>query len=88
VNGHDRALRMALVAYVAALRRLDRAMANFDEADVPLSPDRDGRVPPWTAEQQVVMAECAEAWAAVVKQRRAHDVAVREAEHPETWRHA
>jgi hypothetical protein len=63
-------------------------MMQFERVGVPLEPARDGRIMPWSDEQSTVMGACAAAWTAVVRQRRAYDVAVREAGHPETWPHA
>jgi hypothetical protein len=65
-------------AYLGALRRLDRAMNMFNEANVPLAPDEDGRPAPWTIEGVVVMRSCARAWMAVVAARRGYDAALRD----------
>ena len=47
----------ARVAYLAAVRRLDRALRRFDTCDIPLDPGR-GREPiPWSREHvQIVLA--------------------------------
>lgn len=84
----EKEARRARAAYVGALRQLARAMTDFERVGVPLEPLADGRIAPWSARQQEVMVACAEAWEGVVRQRRAYDVAVREAGHPETWPHA
>jgi hypothetical protein len=88
VNGHDRAARLARVAYVGALRRLAAAMVEFEAVHVPLEPGPGGRIEAWSADHQRVMAACAQAWTEVVQRRRAFDVAVHEAGHREVWRHA
>jgi hypothetical protein len=88
MNGHDRAARMARVAYIGALRRLAAAMIDFERARVPLEPGPDGQIAPWSEQEHDVMAACAQAWSEVVERRRAFDVAVHEAGHREIWRHA
>ena len=88
VNGHDRAARMARVAYVGALRRLAAAMVEFEAAHIPLAPGPDGQIAPWSEHEQRVMTTCAQAWSEVIECRRAFDVAVHEAGHREIWRHA
>jgi hypothetical protein len=63
-------------------------MTEFERVGVPLEPGRDGRIAPWNSEHAAVMGACAEAWVALLKQRRVFEVAVSEASHPETWPHA
>jgi hypothetical protein len=62
--------------YLGALRRLHRAMGMFNEAAVPLVPNEDGRLAPWTSEDVAVMRSCAEAWRAVVSARLGYDAAL------------
>jgi hypothetical protein len=88
VGTQEKEARRARAAYVGALTQLARAMTEFEQVGVPLEPLPSGRIAPWSAAQQAVMVACAEAWGAVVRQRRAYDVAAREANHPETWPHA
>jgi hypothetical protein len=72
-NSHDRDLRQARLAYVAAVRRLEVAMDRLGAAEVPLDP-RPGVEPrPWTTQHVAVMREVAEAFAQVVNRRRAWD---------------
>lgn len=63
-------------------------MGEFERADLPMLPGRDGRIAIWTDEQCAVMDGCAQAWGAVVARHREYRSAVRTAGHPETWRHA
>jgi hypothetical protein len=88
VGTQEKEARRARAAYVGALAQLARAMTEFERVGVPLEPLPSGRIAPWSAQQQMVMVACAEAWEAVVRQRRAYDTAIREVTHPETWPHA
>lgn len=84
----EKEARRARAAYMGALRQLAQAMTEFERVGVPLEPLPSGRIAPWSDRQLGVMVACADAWEAVVRQRRAYDMAVREAGHPETWPHA
>jgi hypothetical protein len=84
----EKEARRARAAYVGAVAQLARAMTDFERVGVPLEPLPSGRIAPWSPQQQEVMQACAEAWQAVVSQRRSYEVATREAGHPETWPHA
>jgi hypothetical protein len=65
-------------SYLGALRRLDVAMAAFNEATVPMLPMENGRLAPWTREHVAVMRAAAEAWAGIVAARRGYDAAIRD----------
>jgi hypothetical protein len=69
-------------AYLGAVHRLLRALKAFSEARVPLEPDAQGGLAPWTARHVAVMRECAEAWPAVVERRRAYDTLLRDLGEP------
>jgi hypothetical protein len=69
-------------AYVGALKRLARAMTDFDDAEVPLDPDEHGQLPPWTREHVAVMRTCAAAWPELVEARRVYDALVRDLARP------
>ena len=84
----EKEARRARAAYVGAVAQLARAMTDFETVGVPLAPLPSGRIAPWSPRQQEVMASCAEAWTALVRQRRSYETALREAGHPETWPHA
>ena len=87
-GSYERELRQARVGLVGAVRRLEEAMGRFEAAEVPLWPDHDGAIPPWTAAQQAVMKSAADAWRNVVNARQAYDSAARTAGHPSEWPHA
>lgn len=87
VGTKDREARRARVSYLGALAQLARVMAEFERVGVPLEPEPDGRIPPWSAEHKAIMTACAGAWDAVVRLRRVYEVALREAGSPETWPH-
>jgi hypothetical protein len=72
---HEREARLARSAYIAAVIQLSRAMQSWEEARVALDPGHGGLVP-WTEEQHRLTREAAEAWAAVVAQRRAYETAL------------
>jgi hypothetical protein len=72
-NSHDRDLRLARAAYVGAVRRLDVAMRQFDNSDIPMNPGPGPEPRPWTAEHMAMMTEVAEAFGAVVHRRREWD---------------
>ncbi|WP_203927944.1 hypothetical protein [Virgisporangium ochraceum] len=72
-NGHDRDLRQARLAYVAAVRRLDIALDHLGVADVPLDPGPSSEPTPWTAQHVAVMREVTEAFVEVFNRRRTWD---------------
>ncbi|GAA1025773.1 hypothetical protein GCM10009557_01010 [Virgisporangium ochraceum] len=72
-NSHDRDLRQARLAYVAAVRRLDAAMDHFGAADVPLDPGPGSDPKPWTAHHLAAMREVTEAFVDVFNRRRTWD---------------
>jgi hypothetical protein len=72
-NSHDRELRRARLAYVAAVRRLDVALDRFGVSDVPLEPGPGPQPRPWTADHVAVVREVAAAFVAVLDRRRAWD---------------
>jgi hypothetical protein len=72
-NSHDRDLRGARLAYVAAVRRLDAALARLAVSDVPLEPGPGPEPRPWSAEHVALMRDLAAAVVAVLDRRRAWD---------------
>jgi hypothetical protein len=72
-NSHDRDLRRARMAYVAAVRRLDVAMREFDESDIPMDPGPGPEPRPWTPHHVALMREVVAAFSAVLDRRRAWD---------------
>jgi hypothetical protein len=72
-NSHDRDLRLARTAYVAAVRRLDAAMRHFDASDIPMDPGPVPQPRPWTAHHVALVREMAEAATAVLDRRREWD---------------
>lgn len=72
-NSHDRDLRQARLAYVAAVRRLDDAMHHLGVCDLPLDPGSGPEPRPWTAQHVAVLTETASAIAALLERRRAWD---------------
>jgi GAF domain-containing protein len=77
-NSHDRDLRRARLAYVAAVRSLDAALGRLGVSDVPLEPGPGPEPRPWSAEHVEVMRELAAAAVAVLDRRRAWDTLRRE----------
>lgn len=77
MGGNEREARHARAAYLGSVLNLARSMTAFAEADVPLAPDPDGAIQPWTTEHVTVMRACAEAWPAVVDRRREYDAVLR-----------
>lgn len=72
-RNRDRQLVEARIAYVAAVRRFDKAMKRFDDSDVPLDPGPDREPYPWTAEHVKIMVAL---WAAIgdtIKARKTWD---------------
>jgi hypothetical protein len=72
-NSHDRDLRLARVAYMGAVQRLNAAFDELAACDMPLDPGTGADPRPWTAGQVAVMREVAAAIAAVLDRRRAWD---------------
>jgi hypothetical protein len=72
-NSHDRDLRQARLAYVAAVRRLHTAMDRFGAADVPLDPGPGAEPKPWTAYHIAAVREVTEAFVEVFNRRRTWD---------------
>jgi|SoiMethySBSTD1v2_1073268.scaffolds.fasta_scaffold02736_13 hypothetical protein len=72
-NSHDRDLRQARLAYVAAVRQFDAAAERFAVAEVPLEPGPGPEPRPWTAADVDVMRDLAAAVVALVNRRRAWD---------------
>jgi hypothetical protein len=77
-NSHDRDLRRARLAYVAAVRRFEAAADRFDASDVPLEPGPGAEPRPWSAGHVEVLRELAAALAALLDRRRAWDTLRRE----------
>ena len=77
-RNHDRELREARVAYLGAVRRLDRALRRFDNSDIPLDPGPDPEPYPWTAQHIAIVLEVIEAFKLVATTRRAWDGVRRE----------
>jgi hypothetical protein len=73
----------ARAAYLGAVQRLSRAMRAYYDAQVPLEPDAQGGLSPWSATHVAVMRECAEAWPAVVARRQTYDALLRDFGSPE-----
>ncbi len=84
----QREVTRARSAYIGALRRLAEAMNAFHEAGVPLDPDAQGRLAPWTREHVTVMRRCAQAWPEVVAARRLYDALLRDLGRPATHPYA
>jgi hypothetical protein len=77
-NSHDRDLRRARLAYVAAVRRLDVALDRLGGADVPLEPGPGPEPRPWRAEHVAVLRDLAAAVVSVLDRRKAWDTLRRE----------
>jgi hypothetical protein len=70
---HDRDLHQARFAYLAAVRRLDNALRQFDASDIPMDPGP-GREPrAWTADYVALLRELVAAFTAVLDRRRTWD---------------
>lgn len=73
-RNRDRQLREARTAYVAAVRRLDKALQEFDNSGTPMDPGPDPNNPlPWTPEQCKIAMQAAAAFRDVVERRREWD---------------
>jgi hypothetical protein len=77
-NSHDRELRLARTAYVAAVRRLDAALRAFGASDIPMDPGPGPQPRPWTRRHVSVLRELVTALTAVLDRRREWDVMRRE----------
>jgi hypothetical protein len=77
-NSHDRDLRRARVAYVAAVRQVETAMNRFGASDVPLDPGPGPDPRPWSAEHIQATRDLAAALAALLDRRRAWEALRRE----------
>lgn len=84
----EKDLRLARIAFVGALRRLDAVMAKVERSDIQLWPDADGNAPTWSVEHLALMKAAAEAWADLVRRRQDYDSAARTAAQPSTWPHS
>jgi len=77
-RNRDRQLVEARLAYVAAVRRLDRALRRFDESGIPMDPGP-GREPfPWTPEQVRLILAVSQGFRDVIDRRRTWDELRRE----------
>ena len=72
----EREARLARSAYIAAVFQLGRAMRRWEEARVVLDPGH-GPLVAWTEDEHRLTREAAEAWSAVVSQRKAYETALR-----------
>ncbi|GEM_PF-3235480 len=78
----QREVTRARASYIGAFQQLARAMTAFNEAHVPLEPDDDGRLAPWTRDHVQIMRACAEAWPRVMEARRQSDALLRDLVRP------
>jgi hypothetical protein len=72
-SDHERELARRRLAYIGAVRRLDRALSAFDHSDIPMDPGRTAEPLPWSREHVEVITEVAEAFAEAVANRRDWD---------------
>jgi hypothetical protein len=72
-NTHDRDLRLARTAYIAAVRRFDLALRQFDASDIPMDPGSGPTPRSWTSDHIAIMRELVEAVAEVFSRRRDWD---------------
>ena len=77
-NSHDRDLRRARVAYVAAVRGFEAAVDRLGASGVPLEPGPGPEPRPWSAEHVEMLRDLAVALAALLERRRTWDTLRRE----------
>ena len=77
-RNHDRQLREARVAYVAAVRRLNDALIRFDNSGIPMDPGPGLDPYPWTHEHVRVVTAVAKGFEDVINTRRHWDAIRRE----------
>jgi hypothetical protein len=87
-GSYEKDLRLARLALVGALRRLDGVMALVEKSDIELWPDAAGDVPAWSAEHLALVKAAAAAWADLARRRQDYDSAARTAGQPSRWPHA
>jgi len=73
MDSHDRVLRQARTAYLAAVRRLDHALRRFDGSGIPMDPGPDFEPRPWTREHVQVIRSVATSFREVIERRRHWD---------------
>jgi hypothetical protein len=87
-GSYEKDLRLARIALIGALRRLDDVIASFEKSDIELWPNPAGDVPDWSAEHLALVKAAAAAWADLACRRMDYDSAARTASQPSTWPHA
>jgi hypothetical protein len=87
-GSYEKDLRLARIALIGALRRLDSVMASFEKSDIELWPNSAGDVPAWTAEHLALVKAAAARWTDLARRRMDYDSAARTVSQPSVWPHA